>query len=202
MHALIINQRVEKYPYSIGQLKKDNPHVSFPRELTDPLLAQYDIFPVKPSERPVFDPMTQRLEEGTPVRQKARNPDGTFRSDDPATPENEAWEWLQVWHRVPLTAEDITQQQQALQETIVAQTQQRLDDFARTRGYDGILSAATYATSAVPKFAAEGQYCVETRDATWARLYAILAEVEAGRRPAPNGFADIEGELPSLAWPA
>lgn len=88
-----------------------------------------------------------------------------------------------------------------LQSEIVAATQQRLDDFARTRGYDGILSLCTYATSTVPKFAAEGQYGVEARDATWAKLYEILAEVEAGTRPMPSGYADIEPLLPPLEWP-
>lgn len=85
---------------------------------------------------------------------------------------------------------------------IVASTQRRLDDFARTRNCDGILSACTYATSTVPKFAAEGQYCVAQRDATWATLYTILAEVEAGTRPVPSGYADIEQDLPALTWPA
>lgn len=85
---------------------------------------------------------------------------------------------------------------------IVAATQARLDAFAQTRGYDGILSCATYATSTVPKFAAEGQYAVEARDATWSALYAMLAEVLAGTRPLPAGYADIEPELPALAWPA
>lgn len=88
-----------------------------------------------------------------------------------------------------------------LQAEIVAATQKRLDDFARTRGYDNILSACTYATSTVPKFAAEGQYCVNARDATWAKLYEILAEVEAGTRPMPSGYADIEPLLPALEWP-
>lgn len=85
---------------------------------------------------------------------------------------------------------------------IVAQTQARLDAFAQTRGYDGILSCATYATSTVPKFAAEGQYAVEARDATWSALYAMLDEVLAGTRPLPAGYADVEPELPPLAWPA
>ena len=48
----------------------------------------------------------------------------------------------------------------------VAAVQVRLDDFARTRNYDGILSAATYATSTVSKFAAEGQCAVALRDAS------------------------------------
>jgi len=85
---------------------------------------------------------------------------------------------------------------------IVSATQARLDNFAKTRNYDGILSACTYATSSMPKFLAEGQYCVDARDATWATLYSILADVQAGTRTMPLSFADVEGELPALAWPA
>jgi len=81
-----------------------------------------------------------------------------------------------------------------------AAVQQRLDDFAKTRGYDGILSAATYATSAVPKFQAEGQYAVEARDATWAMCYAILADVQGGQRAMPSQ-AELLAELPALVWP-
>lgn len=82
----------------------------------------------------------------------------------------------------------------------VAAIQKRLDDFARGRNYDGILSAATYAASSVPKFRAEGQYAVEARDATWAKGYEILAAVEAGERAAPT-YAELAEELPSLVWP-
>ena len=88
-----------------------------------------------------------------------------------------------------------------LQEDIVTRTQQRLDDFARTRNYDGILSAATYATSTILKFATEGQYAVQVRDLTWSKLYEIMAEVQAGTRPMPSGYVDIEPELPALTWP-
>jgi hypothetical protein len=103
------------------------------------------------------------------------------------------WETMQ--------ADEMAKRQSGVQNQIVAATQNRLDDFARSRNYDGILSTCTYAASTVPKFAAEGQYCVGARDATWARLYEILAEVQAGTRPAPSGFADIEGDLPALVWP-
>jgi hypothetical protein len=90
---------------------------------------------------------------------------------------------------------------QALLSSVVQQTQQRLDDFARTRNYDGILSLCTYVTSTVTKFQIEGQYGVTGRDATWTKLYEILAEVETGVRPLPSGYADIENELPNLEWP-
>lgn len=78
--------------------------------------------------------------------------------------------------------------------------QKHLDDFARTRNYDDILSAATYATSQVPKFKAEGQYAVEARDTTWAKCYEVLAEVEAGSRPMPT-LDELLTELPVLTWP-
>jgi hypothetical protein len=85
--------------------------------------------------------------------------------------------------------------------SLTAQIQKRLDDFAKTRNYDGILSACTYATSTVPKFATEGQYCVQARDATWAAGYALMDEVLAGIRPVPTSISDIESELPELVWP-
>ncbi|MGE4337467.1 MAG: hypothetical protein AB7E55_16010 [Pigmentiphaga sp.] len=89
----------------------------------------------------------------------------------------------------------------ALINDITNATQKRLDDFARTRNYDDILSACTYASSTVPKFQSEGQYCVNARDSTWATLYTIMAEVEAGTRPMPVSFADVEPDLPALVWP-
>ena len=89
-------------------------------------------------------------------------------------------------------------------EQIIAQydaaVQQRLDDFAKTRNYTNIMSAATYATSTAPKFKAEGQYAVEARDATWAKCYEVLAAVEAGSRPMPT-LDELLTELPVLTWP-
>lgn len=84
---------------------------------------------------------------------------------------------------------------------IVAATQARLDAFARERNYDDIKSACTYAGCSVPKFNTEGSYCQDRRAETWAKLYDMLAEVQAGTRPMPNSFADVEPELPALVWP-
>ena len=56
------------------------------------------------------------------------------------------------------------------------------------------------ATSTNAKFQAEGQYGVEARDATWAKLYEIMAEVKAGTRPMTAGYNEIEPELPALEW--
>lgn len=87
------------------------------------------------------------------------------------------------------------------QAAFTAAIQSHLDQFAQTRNYDSIMSAATYATSTVPKFQAEGQYAVEARDATWAKGYAILDEVLSGQRPMPT-IEEVIAELPPLEWPA
>jgi len=122
--------------------------------------------------------------------------------------------WTQQWEVVELytpaerdqiLADAAAQEAEAaalrLKQEIIDSTQARLDDFARTRKYDGILSLCTYATSTVAKFAQEGQYGVTARDATWAKLYEMLDEVQAGTRPMPSGYAEIQGELPALVWP-
>lgn len=89
---------------------------------------------------------------------------------------------------------------QQLLDRVPQLAQKYLDDFARTRNYDGILSACTYATSVVPRFQAEGQYCVQMRDAVWGTLYTMLGEVQAGTRPMPT-IAEAMAALPVLEWP-
>jgi hypothetical protein len=85
-------------------------------------------------------------------------------------------------------------------ENIKTTTQKDLDDFARSRNYDDILSLCTYVTSNNPQFAAEGQRGVNLRDSTWATLYTIMGEVLAGVRPMPASYEEIKPELPELTW--
>lgn len=78
--------------------------------------------------------------------------------------------------------------------------QTRLDEKARERRYDSILSLCTYATSTVPKFAAEGQAGVQWRDDTWAACYALLEQFQNGEIEQPS-FEDVLAALPELNWP-
>jgi hypothetical protein len=101
----------------------------------------------------------------------------------------------------PKKALTVQERQKELTDSIVRAVQFRLDAFARTRGYDTILSACTYENSSVPKFSTEAKYCIKVRGDTWAVLYQILDDVLSAKRSAPSSYADIESELPTLAWP-
>lgn len=85
---------------------------------------------------------------------------------------------------------------------VVDAVQDRLDAFARTRNYDGVLSACTYASSTVAQFAKEGTYCVSARDATWQKCYDILSAVKSGTQPMPASVDAVLAQLPAMAWPA
>ncbi|MFA6213535.1 MAG: hypothetical protein WC714_29125 [Candidatus Obscuribacterales bacterium] len=88
-----------------------------------------------------------------------------------------------------LTAQDFT-----------AAVQAHLDATARTRNYDGILSACSYATSTNLPFSVEGQACVAWRDAVWLYCYQQLALVQSGARAVPESTAAFIAELPAISW--
>ena len=67
MYALITNQKVEKFPYSIGQLRKDNPQTSFPAKPSKELLESYGVFEVKNGVKPDYNELTQRLSVWKPM---------------------------------------------------------------------------------------------------------------------------------------
>lgn len=171
-------QAQNQFGLTFDQVRKLYPNNSFPADgqIDTPEVSSY-----VPSTTPDYDPATHAMREAAPVG------------------------GVQQWEVYALPAEEAAANQasaaQSLQQSIVDATQRRLDEFARTRNYDGILSACTYATSAVPKFAAEGQYAVQARDATWDTLYQFMADVQSGTQPVPTGFEDVEPLLPELAWP-
>jgi len=54
--------------YSIGQLRRDNPQTSFPKNPSDSLLAEWNIFPLSKTDNPAYDGLTQTVKEDTPVQ--------------------------------------------------------------------------------------------------------------------------------------
>jgi hypothetical protein len=61
MFAKITNGIVEKYPYTIGNLRKDYPNTSFPKVIEDDSLEAFGVYRVEKREKPEYD-HTQNLE--------------------------------------------------------------------------------------------------------------------------------------------
>lgn len=169
---------------SQGELRKRNPNTSFPAVWGNDILEYLGVAVVFQAPYPEHDPVSQIVVQGAPVL-------------------TDKGHYEQSWTVMELDAEIVAQNQIAklnqLKSSIITLVQMRLDDFAKTRNYDGILSACTYATSTNEVFKAEGQKAVELRDQTWASLYTIMASVEAGGMVVTS-FADVEAELPILTW--
>lgn len=69
MYVLAPNQTVETFPYSIGALRRDNPSTSFPRNLSDTVLASWNVFPVVDVPAPSYDLATENCNQVNPTLQ-------------------------------------------------------------------------------------------------------------------------------------
>lgn len=65
MFAKIVDGKVSVFPYSAGDLRRDNPNTSFPSRISEAMMAEFGMVPV--TERPVpdFDPLTHYTEWGS-----------------------------------------------------------------------------------------------------------------------------------------
>jgi len=88
MYALITNGQVEKFPYSIGLLRKDHPNTSFPKTPTEQTLASFGVYPVREINPTVGE--SQKLQK-------------TW------TPEYIGGEWLLNHQAVDMTVEEIAE---------------------------------------------------------------------------------------------
>ena len=57
----ISNGQVEQFPYTLGDLRRDNPQTSFPKKIGDAILASYGIYHVMPETQPEYDNLVQSL---------------------------------------------------------------------------------------------------------------------------------------------
>jgi hypothetical protein len=64
MFAKITNGAVDKFPYTVGQLRHDNPNTSFPKQIPEALMLNYGMVPVSEVPAPEFDPLTHFAEWG------------------------------------------------------------------------------------------------------------------------------------------
>ena len=123
MYLKLNNDSVETYPYSIGALRKDNPNVSFPKVPSDALLAEWGVYKVVTTDRPVVE-YTHNVTEGTPALV-----DGV---------------WTQVWNITEATADEIAERTLRKEAKVRMTRDQMLNDT------DWIIIKAAESGAAVP----------------------------------------------------
>lgn len=66
MYLKLNNGVIEKYPYTIGDLRRDNPQTSFPSQIPNDTLEEFGVFKVETIEKPIvgFD---KNVIEGNPI---------------------------------------------------------------------------------------------------------------------------------------
>jgi len=126
MHVLAPNQTVEIYPYSFGNLQRDNPNTSYPANPTDATLADWDVFPVTDQPAPDYNPATQNCNQVNP----------TFIDG----------EWVMTWAVTPATPEQIAERTAAKEAEVRYDRNNRLSDCDWTQLPDAPVSPAPWAT--------------------------------------------------------
>lgn len=66
--ALIKNNQVVSYPYSLTTFRATNPDVSLPESPTEAQLNEQGIYTVYPTQQPPYNPIVQNCTEVTPTK--------------------------------------------------------------------------------------------------------------------------------------
>ena len=91
---------IAEYPYSVSQLRRDNPDVSFPADMSDEVMLEFGVSKVLAVPRPDYDLATENVVEDTPVLL-----DGA---------------WSQGWIVEAATVEQIAERQRAAADEMAA----------------------------------------------------------------------------------
>lgn len=65
MYVKITNGAVDQYPYTVGDLRRDNPNTSFPKNPSSELLQDWGLYSVVVADVPSYDERTQKATQGT-----------------------------------------------------------------------------------------------------------------------------------------
>ncbi len=65
MFVKATNGQVIKYPYTVGDLRRENSNTSFPKKIPEAAMAAFDMYPVGYQAAPDYDPLTHRLQHSS-----------------------------------------------------------------------------------------------------------------------------------------
>ena len=139
MYVKITNGGVDKYPYSVNALFKDNPQTSFPEKPTKELLAEWGVFEVISTNAPEVD-HTKNVVEVSPVKvgdnwvQSWLVTDATQEEIESRT--EEAKQQIRDQRNAALASSDWTQVNDSLvDKTVWAKYRQALRDITSQAGF-------------------------------------------------------------------
>lgn len=171
MHLRLTNGQPETY--TIGQLRRDNPHVSFPKTVSDEVLANYGVFPYTRQEQPTYDRRTQKLVEG-----------GFSEVDD---------QWVKTWTVADKSPEEI-QKYDLLMSAVVKEEAQRriLEVLPEWRQRNLTARAAELAAKGQSNWTPEEQAEWDAGQILWDKIKVIRAASDAleSMDPIPSDYKD------------
>ena len=63
MYLKLLDGKPSKFPYNLGELRKEHPEISLPTNPSADVLAAFNVYPVQATARPAFDNKTHRLRQ-------------------------------------------------------------------------------------------------------------------------------------------
>jgi hypothetical protein len=62
MYVKATNGTIDQFPYTISDLRRDNPNTSFPKRISEETLAAWGVYPVQHADMPSHTERTQKVE--------------------------------------------------------------------------------------------------------------------------------------------
>ena len=110
MYAKIQDNQVAKFPYTVQDLRDDNPDTGFGKDIPDEMWGRFGAVRVIVTGQPEHNPLTQKVIESTPAYISERD------------------RWEQQWQIVSLDAEEIAAIEASMRNDNAARAKQALLD--------------------------------------------------------------------------
>lgn len=169
---------VEKYPYTLVDLKRDNSNVSFPETLTEDILNAYNVFTVKLVNKPEYNLIENNLIETTPILVDSV--------------------WTQQWEILPINPDQIEQKKVFFRNYYDGELTNYFNNKASEKGYDNRITCAMRAGYQGP-YQQECIQFAQWMDTCTVQFHQILnSSLESNILPK---LQDILSQLPEFIWP-
>jgi hypothetical protein len=122
MFAKLNNGQLQKYPYTMGMLRKDHHNVAFPKVMTDEIFAQFGVVRVTSTPRPEYD----HTKEFNVVAEQVNGA------------------WVEKWVATDVSAEEIAQRTENQANNVRAERNQKISDCDWTQLPDAPVDSAVW----------------------------------------------------------